>query len=98
MKVTSQDISSCGASGASGASGTQETQNRSSSATNKSGGAGSGDHVSFSSTLGSLGRAMGADSSSRQARVQALASQYQSGTLSISSAAISRGMISEALG
>ena len=56
------------------------------------------DRVEFSSTLGSLSRAMESYSSSRESRVQALSAQYQSGTYKVDSAAISRGLISEALG
>ncbi|HEX3878449.1 MAG TPA: flagellar biosynthesis anti-sigma factor FlgM [Bryobacteraceae bacterium] len=95
MKVTSHDLSSLGATGASG---TQETQKRSTSGAYGSGGANGSDHVSFSSTLGSLGRAMNTESSNRESRVQSLAAQFQSGSLSFSSADISSGMISEALG
>jgi len=56
------------------------------------------DRVEFSSTLGSLSRAMESYSSSSSSRVQALAAQYQSGTYKVDSAAISRSLVSEALG
>lgn len=54
--------------------------------------------MELSSTLGSLSRAMGSYSSSRDSQVQALATQYQSGAYKVDPAAISRGMVSEALG
>ncbi len=55
------------------------------------------DHVELSNTLGALGRAVSSDQTSRAARIQALASQVQSGTYQPDAQAISRGMISEAL-
>jgi anti-sigma28 factor (negative regulator of flagellin synthesis) len=47
--------------------------------------------------MGSLSRAMQSFGSSRASLVQSLAAQYQSGTYKVDSAAIGRGMISEAL-
>lgn len=93
MKVTSQDLSGLGAAGASGA---QEVQKQGSS--NKGAGGGGNDRVDFSSALGSLSRAMSSDGSTRQAKVQALTAQYQSGGYTADSGAIGRGLISEALG
>jgi anti-sigma28 factor (negative regulator of flagellin synthesis) len=94
MKVTSQDLSGLGAAGASGA---QEVQKG--GAASKSGGLGSrgSDRIDFSSTLGSLSRAMSSDGSTRQAKLQVLTAQYNSGSYSADSAAIGRGLISEAL-
>lgn len=93
MKIISQDLSQLGAAGAAGA---QETQ-KSGSGRGGARSCGGGDHVSFSSTLGSLSRAMSSDASSRQAKVQALAAQYQAGAYKPDSVAISRGLMSEAL-
>jgi anti-sigma28 factor (negative regulator of flagellin synthesis) len=56
-----------------------------------------GDSVEFSSTLGTLARAMSASGSARSSRIQALAAQYQSGNYQPDSAATARGMVSEAL-
>jgi anti-sigma28 factor (negative regulator of flagellin synthesis) len=95
MKVTSQDLSGLGAAGASGA---QETQKADGGGKSAGRGGGGSDRVDFSSTLGSLSRAMSSDGASRQAKVQALAAQYQSGRYTADSAAIGRGLISEALG
>ncbi len=97
MKVTNHDLAGIGAAGAGGA---QETQKSSGSGAKSGGAAGSGggDRVDFSSTLGSLSRAMTSLSSDRGAKVQALAAQYQAGTYSTDSGAISRGLVSEALG
>jgi anti-sigma28 factor (negative regulator of flagellin synthesis) len=93
MKVTTQDLSQASAAGAT------NTQEIHKGAAGKSGcsSSGGGDQVAFSSTLNSLSQAMNSDASSRQAKVQALAGQYQSGTYKVDSAAISRAMVSEAL-
>jgi anti-sigma28 factor (negative regulator of flagellin synthesis) len=56
------------------------------------------DRVEFSGGMGSLSRAVSSFQSGRAGRVQALATQYQSGSYRPDSAAISRGMIQEALG
>lgn len=95
MKVTSQDLSGLGATGASGA---QEVQKTGSGGKGANGGGGGSDRVDFSSTLGSLSRAMNSDVSTRQAKIQSLTAQYQSGTYSADSTSIGRGLISEALG
>jgi anti-sigma28 factor (negative regulator of flagellin synthesis) len=94
MKVSNQDLASLGATGAGSTQGTQKTGSGSS---NAAGRGGSSDRVDFSSTLGSLSRAMNSHESGREAKVQALASQYQSGKYTSDSAAISRGIISEAM-
>jgi hypothetical protein len=93
MKVTSQDLSQLGAAGASqtyetpsGASGFHPSSQKGS------------DRVDFSSTLSSLSRAMTADGSSRDFKVQTLTAQYQSGSFSPNSTAVASGMVSEALG
>jgi anti-sigma28 factor (negative regulator of flagellin synthesis) len=58
---------------------------------------GSDDHIELSDTLNSLSRAMSSYSGSRGAKVQALATQYRSGTYHGDSLATSRGMVTEAL-
>jgi anti-sigma28 factor (negative regulator of flagellin synthesis) len=55
------------------------------------------DRVEFSGGLGTLSRALSSFQSDRAGRVQSLAAQYQSGSYQPDSAAISRGMIAEAL-
>ena len=95
MKVTTQDLSQLGAAKTSGA---QTPQQHGTQGSQKQQGLSCNDSVQFSSTLGSLSRAMGSDSSARQAKVQALAAQYQSGNYRPSSAAIAEGMLAEAIG
>jgi anti-sigma28 factor (negative regulator of flagellin synthesis) len=56
-----------------------------------------GDRVELSSTLETLSRAMSAFGFERANRVQALATQYQSGSYHADSAGTARGMVSEAL-
>ncbi len=93
MKVTSQDLSQLGAAGASQTTETRSGASGSTASSNKG-----RDRVDFSSTLGSLSRAMTTDGSSRDSKVQALTAQYQSGSYSASSASVAGGMVSEALG
>jgi len=95
MKVTNQDLTGSSTTGTSSA---QEIQKSGSGSNSNSKVNAGGDSVELSSTLGSLSRAMESDSSSRQSMVQSLAAQYQSGTYKVDSAAVSRGMISAALG
>src|SRR5689334_8065070 len=78
----------------------QEAQRTDRTGGTRSGGPGSygsNDRVEFSSTLGRLSQALGADGSARANRVQELAALYQSGNYRPDSRAISRGMVSEAL-
>lgn len=96
MKVTSHDLSGLSAAGNGAAQETQKTGGGTSAGV--SSGGGTGDRVDFSSALGSLSRAMSAFGSVRDAKVQALAAQFQSGGYSPDSAAIGRGLVSEALG
>ncbi len=79
---------------------TQETERSGQSGgTNQPGGVAAGaDRVELSSTLGSLSRALSSYSSDRAGRVQQLAAQYLSGSYQPDAAAISRGIIQEALG
>jgi anti-sigma28 factor (negative regulator of flagellin synthesis) len=75
---------------------TQKTDRGSSNAIRSAGGSG-GDHVEFSGSLGRLSRALSGVQTDHAARVQALAAQYQSGTYRVDSAAVSRGIVQEAL-
>jgi len=76
----------------------QEAQKLTQAGNSRAGGAGgSDDRVEFSSTLGSLSKALSAYGSDRASRVAALAAQYQSGTYRADAAATSRGIVSEAL-
>ena len=78
----------------------QETQRSGTAGGGRTGGTGAngtGDRVEFSSTMGSLAQAMSADGSAREGRVQALATQYQSGSYQPNSVGSSKGMVSEAL-
>lgn len=93
MKVTTSDLSQLGAAKTSCA---QSSQTSGTGGPAKTHGSSTSDSVQFSSTLGSLSRAMGSDVQLRQAKVHSLAAQYQAGTYKPSSAAISRGMVAEA--
>jgi len=55
------------------------------------------DRIDFSSSLGILARTLSTYKTSRSARVQALAAEYQSGDYRPDSAATSRSMVTEAL-
>jgi flagellar biosynthesis anti-sigma factor FlgM len=94
MRITNQNLTGASSAGTSSAQDVQKSGNTSSSSATASAG---GDTVELSSTMGSLSRAMQSFGSSRVSLVQSLAAQYQSGTYQVDSAAISRGMISEAL-
>jgi anti-sigma28 factor (negative regulator of flagellin synthesis) len=95
MKVTNQNLTGASTAGTSGAQEIQKSGGGANSSAKTNAG---GDSVQLSSTLASLSRAMESSSSSRQSTVQSLAAQYQSGTYKVDSAAVSRGMISAALG
>jgi flagellar biosynthesis anti-sigma factor FlgM len=79
---------------------TQETQRSQNTAGgSRSNGAGqAGDRVEFSQTLGRLTQALAHDSTARAAKIQALTASYQSGSYHPDSSAISRAMVSDALG
>lgn len=94
MRVTNRNPTSASTEGTSGS---QEIQ-RSGSGSNSSARAGAGgDTVELSATIGSLSRAMESFGSDRQSKVESLAAQYQAGTYTIDSVAISRGIIAEAM-
>jgi len=94
MRITNQNLTGASTAGASNSQEVQKSGN--SSASSATTGAG-GDTVELSSTMGSLSRALQSFGSSRASLVQSLAAQYQSGTYQVDSAAISRGIVSEAL-
>jgi hypothetical protein len=94
MKVNNQDLTGLGAASANRA---QETHRSSIAGANSSSGGSGTDRIDFSSTLGSLSRAMMTFGSDRGAKVQSLAAQYNAGTYTADSAAVSRGLVSEAL-
>jgi anti-sigma28 factor (negative regulator of flagellin synthesis) len=95
MRVTNQELTGASTTATSSA---QEIQKSGGNSNSNAKVNAAGDSVELSSTLGSLSRAMDSYSSSRQTTVQSLAAQYQSGTYKVDSAAVSRGMISAALG
>jgi flagellar biosynthesis anti-sigma factor FlgM len=94
MRITNENLTGASSAGTSSTQDAQKSGNSSSSSATASSG---GDTVDLSSTMGSLSRAMQSFGSSRASLVQSLAAQYQSGTYKVDSAAIGRGMISEAL-
>jgi len=76
----------------------QSVEQAGSGTSGRSGSAGdSADRVEFSESLGALSRTVSSFQSDRAARVQSLATQYQNGSYRSDSAAISRGIVSEAL-
>jgi anti-sigma28 factor (negative regulator of flagellin synthesis) len=79
----------------------QESQRLSRTETGKSltslGGDGSNDRVEFSGALSRLSRVLTTFDSARASRVKDLAAQYQSGSYRPDSAAISKGLVTEAL-
>jgi hypothetical protein len=96
MKIS--DLNPGGAA-ASGTQRSQETQPAAHGGPSRASGAGfDSDRVEFSGGLGSLSRALSSFHSDRAGRVQSLAAQYQNGTYRPDSAAISRGLVGEALG
>ena len=97
MKVYDNNLSGTSAAPTGRAQETQKTGSENARTGSVKPGSKSEDRVEFSSTLGSLSRAMAADGSSRANRVQALAAQYQSGNYRPDFLATSRGMVSEAL-
>src|ERR1043166_5198397 len=56
-----------------------------------------GDRVEFSNTLGRLSQALNMDHTAHTAKLQALTASYRNGTYRPDAAAVSRGMVSEAL-
>lgn len=97
MKIYDQNIS--GTAG-SQTGRTQEAQNTSRAGGTKSSAGkanSSGDQVEFSGTLSRLSRTIGTFETSRAERVQALSTQYQSGSYRPDTTGTSQGMISEAL-
>jgi hypothetical protein len=95
MRICDQNLT--GATGAEAARAQETQRSGQTGAPASSRNAPYGDRVEFSSTLGSLARAISTDSSGRANRVQALASVYQSGSYKADSAGTSRAMVSDAL-
>jgi flagellar biosynthesis anti-sigma factor FlgM len=96
MKVNNAGVTAAPAGEAGRAQESQRSQT--SSGTKGSASSAGGDRVEFSSTIGSLSKAISSFSSSRAAKVQALTAQYQSGNYKPDASVISKGMVSEALG
>jgi flagellar biosynthesis anti-sigma factor FlgM len=95
MRIYDRDLTGT-ASAESGRS--QETQKASTTSSSSQSGGGSGDRVELSSGLASVSRALATDGSNRASKVQQLAAQFQAGTYSPDSMAISQGMVAQALG
>jgi len=95
MRVYNSNISGGTAAGADRAQEARGTEAAAGKTANSSNPA--NDRVELSQALGSLAKAMSAESSSRASRVSALAAQYQSGAYQPNSHATSKSMIHEAL-
>jgi hypothetical protein len=83
--------------GPSGVGGTRGSEPVSPQANGKTAGSTAGDHVSLSSAIGSLSRALSSFHTGRAQKVQALTSQYQSGRFQVNAAAVSHMIVSAAL-
>jgi anti-sigma28 factor (negative regulator of flagellin synthesis) len=97
MRVYDVNLTSTSAAESGRAQESQKAGSAGHSRTSGSGTAGNGDRVEFSSALGRLSQALSAFSSDRASRVQALASQYQSGQYRLDSRATGRAMVTEML-
>jgi anti-sigma28 factor (negative regulator of flagellin synthesis) len=97
MKITDQNLGGAAAPETRRSQDAQPADRTGSGRTSSSAGDGQ-DRVEFSGGLDSLSRTLSSFHSDRAGRVQSLAAQYQSGNYHADSAAISHGMISEALG
>ena len=75
----------------------QASQLTASSGVTRSSSTSGGDQVEFSGKLGRLSGALSAFQTDREARVQALAAQYQNGTYRADSAVTSRAIVGDAL-
>ena len=96
MRIEDRNISGAAAEQSARAKETEKASSGSAARASSSPG-GFGDRVEFSEGLGQLAQAISTFGAERQARVQALASQYQSGGYKVDAAATSGAMISEAL-
>jgi anti-sigma28 factor (negative regulator of flagellin synthesis) len=96
MRIDDRNISGAAAEQSARA---RETEKAGSSAAGRetSSPGGFGDRVEFSEGLGQLAQAISSFGAERQERVQALASQYQSGGYKVDAGATSRAMIGEAV-
>ncbi len=96
MKIYDRNLTGANQADTARAAETQRSEHSSGSKATGSGSA-SGDRVELSGALGQLSQALSASGSSREAKVQALAAQYQSGNYQPDSAATSHAMVSEAV-
>jgi anti-sigma28 factor (negative regulator of flagellin synthesis) len=96
MRVYDVNLTNTSAAGSARTTESQKADRASNGQSSASGSAGASDRVEFSSALGSLSRALASSDSARAERVQALATQYQSGNYWPDSMATSRAMVSEA--
>ena len=79
------------------AGGTHEAQRTGRTASGPAGVSGHGDRVELSGAVGTISRALAADSGGRASRVRELAAQYQAGGYRPDAAATSRAMVADAL-
>jgi anti-sigma28 factor (negative regulator of flagellin synthesis) len=77
--------------------GSHETQRAGRTAAGSAASTAHGDRVELSGAVGTISRAMAADSGGRAARVRELAAQYQTGQYRHDAAATSRAMIADAI-
>ena|ERR1035438_6125853 len=96
MKIYDRNLTGTSASESGRAQELQKT-NASGSAKSGQSGSASNDSVEFSGALGTLSRLLAGSDSSRAARVQSLAAQYQSGSYRPDAMATSQSMITESL-
>jgi hypothetical protein len=94
MRVNDQNLTGVNTGAAAG---THETQRAGRTPPGSTAGTAHGDRVELSGAVGTISRAMSADSGGRAARVRELAAQYHSGGYRPDAAATSRAMISDAL-
>ena len=97
MRIYDVNLTGSAATESARAQETQRSDRSGSSKTGIGGAGGPGDRVEFSGTLGRLSQAIAADSSTRANRVQALATQHQSGKYRPDSVATSKSIVAEAL-
>src|SRR5258707_1234155 len=97
MKIIDPNLTGASATGAARAREPQRPDLAGSGAAGSSGSSQSGDRGEFSGALGRLSQSLSTYGSERAGKVQALATQYQSGSYRPDSAATSRGVVSEAL-
>jgi flagellar biosynthesis anti-sigma factor FlgM len=97
MRIYDRDLTGTASAESGRSQETQRTDREAASSASQSGSV-SGDRVELSSGLASVTRALAAYGSSRAAKVQQLATQFQSGSYQPNSLAIGHGMVAQALG